>query len=196
MFPLFHIFFPLFILELVLLLKKNKRNKLEKIQRFWLMLGSILPDLIDKPISIITKLITGRRIAHTPLFLIFLTIFIFILSRNKWISLSLGFGMIFHLLLDIPEVPWFWPIIPLEGYQDVLDSWIYTLLHDPLIISTEIISLIGLLGIIVSYKIIFNGKLINWQNVNIFLFRTPKSLIIKRAKINLEEELLNDKLRS
>ncbi|MHA1562549.1 MAG: metal-dependent hydrolase [Promethearchaeota archaeon] len=182
MFPLFHIFFPLFILELVLLITKNKKNKLEKIQRFWLMLGSILPDLIDKPISIITKLVSGRGIAHTPIFLIFLCILIYILTRNKWISLSLGFGMIFHLLLDIPEVPWFWPIIPLEGYQDVFDSWIYTLLHDPLIFSTEIISLIGILGIIVSYKIIFNGKLINWQNVNSFLFKTPKSLKILRTK--------------
>ncbi|MHA1473564.1 MAG: hypothetical protein ACTSQ5_00110, partial [Promethearchaeota archaeon] len=73
-------------------------------------------------------------------------------------------------------------IIPLEGYQDVFDSWIYTLLHDPLIFSTEIISLIGILGIIVSYKIIFNGKLINWQNVNSFLFKTPKSLKILRTK--------------
>jgi len=193
MFPLFHIFFPLFVLELILLFKKIK---LEKIQRFWLMLGSVLPDLIDKPISLITKSISGRGIAHTPIFVIFLFFLIYILTRNKWLSLSLGFGMVFHLLLDIPEVPWFWPIIPLESYEYSLDSWIYKLLHDPLIISTEIVSLVGLVGIVISYKILFSGKLINWQNVNIFLFRTPKSLIIKRAKINLEEELLNDKLRS
>ena len=193
MFPLFHIFFPLFVLELIASFKKFK---LEKIQRFWLMLGSILPDLIDKPISLITKTMSGRGIAHTPIFLILLCFFIFFLTRNKWISLSLGFGMVFHLLLDIPGVPWFWPIIPLENYEFPFDSWIYTLLHDPLIISTEIISLVGIVGIVISHKILFNGKLINWQNVNIFLFKTPKSLKIKGTKINLEEELLNDKLRS
>ena len=87
-------------------------------------------------------------------------------------------------------------MIPLENYEYFLDSWIYTLFNEPLIISTEIISLLGLVGIVISYKILFSGKLINWQNVNIFLFRTPKSLKIKRAKINLEEELLNDKLRT
>ena len=170
MFPLFHIFFPLFVLELIISFKKIK---LEKFQRFWLILGSILPDLIDKPISLITKTISGRGIAHTPIFIFFLCFLIFFITRNKWISLSLGFGMIFHLLLDIPIVPWFWPFIPLESYNYGLDSWIYTILHDPLIISTEIISLIGILIIIISYKILFNGKLINWQNANSFLFKTP-----------------------
>ena len=185
MFPLFHIFFPLFILELIIPLKKYK---LEKIQRFWLIMGSILPDLIDKPISLITKTVSGRGIAHTPIFLISLLFIVFILNRNKWLSLSLGFGMVFHLLLDIPEVPWLWPIITLGMYNFDLESWLYTILHDPLIISTEIISLVGLVGIVISYKIIFSGKLINWQYVNIFLFRTPKSLIIKRAKIKLDNK--------
>ena len=185
MFLLFHIFLPLFVLEIIISFKKVK---MEKIQRFWLMLGSILPDLIDKPISIITQAVSGRGIAHTLIFLIFLCFFIFILTKNKWISLSLGFGMIFHLLLDIPEVPWFWPIIPLENYEHFIDSWIYTLLHNPLIISTEIISLMGLVGIAIFHKILFCGHLINWQNVNIFLFRTPKSLIIKRAKIKLDNK--------
>ncbi len=177
MFPLFHIFFPLFVLELIISFKKIK---LEKFQRFWLILGSILPDLIDKPISLITKTISGRGIAHTPIFLISLCLLILFLTRNKWISISLGFGMCFHLLLDIPAVPWFWPFFPLENYEFGLDSWIYTILHDPSIISTEIISLVGLIGIVIYYKILFKGKLINWQNVNIFLFRSPK--IIKNLK--------------
>ncbi len=193
MFPLFHIFFPLLVLELTISFKKIK---LEKIQRFWLILGSILPDLIDKPISLITKTISGRGIAHTPLFLILLCFSLWLLTKNKWVSLSLGLGMFFHLLLDIPSVPWLWPIFPLENYEYGFDSWIYTILHDPLIISTEIISLIGLIGIIIFYKILFNMKLINWQNLNTFLFRTPKSIKILRAKINLEEELVNDEFRS
>ena len=179
MFPLFHIFIPLFLLELIISFEKFK---LEKIQRFWLILGSILPDLIDKPISLIFKSVSGRGFAHSPIFLFFLFFFIYFLTKNKWISLSLGFGMVFHLLLDIPDVPWFWPIIPLENYYIDFDSWIYTILHDPLISSTEIISLVGLLGIIIYYKIIFYGKLINWQKVNTFLFTSPKSLKILRAK--------------
>ncbi len=186
MFPLFHIFFPLLVLELMLSFNKFKKIKLDKIQRFWLILGSILPDLIDKPISLITKAISGRGIAHTPIFLITLCLLILFLSRNKGISLSLGFGMVFHLLLDVPSVPWLWPIIPLEHYGFGIDSWIYTILHDPLIISTEIISLIGLIGIIIFYKILLNGKLINWQNVSIFLFESPKSLKIVRTKIKLD----------
>ena len=193
MFPLTHIFFPLFVLEIIISFKKIK---LEKIQRFWLMFGSILPDLIDKPISLITKTVSGRGIAHTPIFVISLCFLILLLTKNKSISLSLGFGMVFHLILDIPDVPWFWPIVPLENYEFGIDSWIYTILHNPLIISTEIISLMGLIGIIIFYKILFNGKLINWQNANIFLYETPKSLKIKRANLNLEEELHNDKLRS
>ncbi len=165
MFLLFHVFFPLFVLELIISFKKIR---LEKIQRFWLILGSILPDLIDKPISLITKSVSGRGIAHTPIFLVTLCFLIFILTRNKWIPLSLGLGMVSHLLLDIPGVPWFWPIIPLESYDSYLGSWIYTILHNPLIISTEIIGLIGFLVIIASYK------LVNWQNINIFLFKSPK----------------------
>ena len=57
MFLLFHIFLPLFVLEIIILFTKVKS---EKIQRFWLMLGSILPDLIDKPISLITKAVSGH----------------------------------------------------------------------------------------------------------------------------------------
>ncbi|QEE15479.1 metal-dependent hydrolase [Promethearchaeum syntrophicum] len=193
MFPLFHIFLPLLVFELIL---SNKNFKMEKTSRFWIILGSLLPDLIDKPISLITKMMSGRGIAHTPIFLFSLSILIYFLTQNKWISLSIGFGMVFHLILDIPDLPWFWPFNPLEPYSPPFDSWIDTLLHNPLIISTEIISLVGLSWILISNKILFNGKLINLANANTFLFETPKSLKILRAKINLEEELLNDKLRS
>ncbi|MHA1720075.1 MAG: metal-dependent hydrolase [Promethearchaeota archaeon] len=171
MFPFFHIFFPLFVLEFLISFKKIK---LEKIQRFWLILGSILPDLIDKPISLITKTISGRGIAHTPIFLFILCSTIFILTKKTELSLSLGSGIIFHLLLDIPSVPWLWPLIPLEFYSFDFNDWIFTILHNPLIISTEIIGFIGLFGIIYYYKIIFSSNLVNWQNFHSFLFESPK----------------------
>lgn len=109
----------------------------------FLLLGSLLPDLIDKPLSLATG-IGGRSLAHTLLFSLALTL-LFVLMRSRpepperhatWAAVLLGLaiGSWSHLLLDRmwtqPEIL-FWPFLGvafpvdpfdpfnfLEGYRD------------------------------------------------------------------------------
>ena len=76
----------------------------------WILLGSILPDLIDKPIYYTLKLVTQksgpelflihgtRSIAHTGLFTLSLALIAFT-KRSKLLA-ALCLGSLSHLLLD------------------------------------------------------------------------------------------------
>lgn len=172
MFIFFHVFIPLLFLELLVLIKKVN---LTNLPRFWLITGSIFPDLIDKPLSLIFGLTGGRGYFHTPFLLIIISLLLFLFSRKRNIALTFGIGTLFHLLLDIPAVPWFWPIVPITIYESNIDDWIYTLFHNPLVYITEIIGFIGLLWIGVSQKIIFSRPFFNWRRLQNYLF-TPKTI--------------------
>jgi hypothetical protein len=170
LFVLCHIFIPLLCLEIFRFIRKSSDDNF---QRFWLIIGSMLPDLIDKPLSLIFGLTGGRGYAHTPILLIFFSGFIFVITRKKKIALSLLVGSIFHLILDIPEIPWLWPLIPIEIYESNFTDWIYTLIQNPVIYISEILSLGGLFLIIIKYKVIFNKKFVHWNRLHFFLFEIP-----------------------
>ena len=70
-------------------------------------------------------------------------------------------GCIFHLLLDLPYVPLFYPFIPYDFTitEEPIAHWWESLLTNPIIITTELIGL----GIIVF--IIVNNKLYHYPEI-------------------------------
>jgi len=76
-----------------------------KIDYRFILLGSMLPDLIDKPIGVLLSPIyvtNGRLITHTLLFLIIMVClgsFIAVKQRKLW-GLYIIFGVLVHLILD------------------------------------------------------------------------------------------------
>jgi inner membrane protein len=79
-----------------------------------LILGTILPDIIDKPLEFL-NIGDGRMIAHTLLItlVILITGFYVYLNHKKTWVLAISIGMVTHLLLDqmwqTPQVL-FWPL--------------------------------------------------------------------------------------
>jgi len=70
-----------------------------------LLIGSLLPDIIDKPLGHLLfrqELSNGRTFAHTIVFLVAifsLGMYLYRKSRRTWL-LALSFGTAMHLLLD------------------------------------------------------------------------------------------------
>ena len=169
MFPLFHIAFPLLIFEMPQIKKKYRVNRLA------LIIGSILPDIIDKSFLFL-QISSGRGYSHTLLFVLLFSAFIFLISkRNKALSLSLLIGLVFHLILDLPYVPIFYPFIPYDFsmVHDPLPLWIHTLMTDPKVYLTEIIG-----GFILGF-IIINNKLYSIEEITNYLKTDPEILIVE-----------------
>jgi inner membrane protein len=153
---------------------KAKTNRVRKLFdfRFWI-LGSILPDLIDKPVGhfLFNQAFhnNGRIFSHTLLF--FLVIFgaglyLGISRRRMWL-LALSLGVLVHLVLDSM---WLTPqtlLWPLFGWNFPYLSdfnWALTMLweyfHDP---SAYIPELVGLPFIIwFVYKLIRNRRVVSF----------------------------------
>lgn len=105
----------------------------------FLLVGSLLPDIIDKPLGLL-HFGSGRSIGHTLLFLLIFTfIGLFLYFTHKWKRMLVLAGGIFtHLILDSM---WRNPnmlIWPLRGAHfatgttsDWLSSWGNLLIHDP-----------------------------------------------------------------
>lgn len=111
------------------------------------ILGSILPDLIDKPLGhlIFTQIDDGRLIAHALAGLIIISIISLFLMRDRILATALCIGMLSHQLLDemwkIP-VNWFYPLLgefpigSLDNYfawgmmreLTTLSEWIFALI--------------------------------------------------------------------
>lgn len=176
MFPFFHLFLPLVILEISIRISPRNTALYGYFTRFWLCIGALLPDLIDKPLSLLSQSTSGRGIGHAPFFTIAILSLLLILTKKKFIIVPIIIGNIVHLLLDIPEVPWLWPFIPLDLYISDLNAWLYTLLHDPLVLSTELLALGGLLVFIIHYHILFYHGFINGRLLKLYLFSTPQEI--------------------
>jgi len=146
-------------------------KSLEKVMVWWgfkkvaevvdyrlVLLGSMLPDIIDKPLGgLILKEVlgNGRIYSHTLIFLLFL----FMVGMFLWSKydrpgmLVLAGGSFFHYILDgmwlYPET-FFWPVFgwsfPKGDPESWMQLWITNLLADPLVYVPEIIG-----GIILMY---------------------------------------------
>jgi len=168
MFPLFHIAIPLIIFEIPYIKKKVKIN------RFALIVGSILPDIIDKSLLFIARLGNGRYICHT-LFYLF-TSFLLILVFNKLlvytkisnkikniytIPISFLIGTSLHLLLDLPSIPLFYPFVEYDftPIGNELFFWLKRILTNPFYFFSEVF------GLIIFIFIILNNKLYTFKDV-------------------------------
>src|SRR4030043_846688 len=123
----------------------------------WLLGGSLLPDIIDKPVGqylFRNTFSNGRIFSHTLLFLIVITAVGFYLykrHRHIWM-LSLAAGTFTHLLLDAMwQTPstLFWPLSGFTFKRVELEGWAQNIFHalfsDPSVYVPEIIGLAVLL---------------------------------------------------
>jgi hypothetical protein len=159
MMPLGHVGIPL----LVPLLGKNIR-----IDSRLLILGALLPDILDKPIGhLIMPENNGRIFAHTLLFAASFLI-LGIICRP---CLSLSLGISFHQLLDgmfqDPSSS-LWPLLgPFESYDFEVSKWIEAL-GDPYIIAEEGI------GMVLIIIFILNNRLFIWKELKRFVLKGDK----------------------
>ena len=116
---------------------------------------------------------SGRGISHTILFILLCFIILHIATKRKgYISLPFLIGMLFHLVLDLPEVPLFYPFIMYDFLilEDPFGYWLYVLFNDPVVYLTE------LLGISLLVFIVIRNKLYNLELMKIFLIEESHNL--------------------
>lgn len=100
MFPLGHIGFTAFLANFL------------SLSIIFSIIGSQIPDLIDKPLHLLGIIPNSRNIGHTLFMSGLIFISSYIITKKKNISFSLAFGSIMHLFEDIPYfIPWFYPFI-------------------------------------------------------------------------------------
>jgi membrane-bound metal-dependent hydrolase YbcI (DUF457 family) len=97
-----------------------------------LLVGSLLPDIIDKPVGQFffrETFSNGRIFSHTLLFVIVLSaigFFLFRRYRQVWM-LTLAGGSFFHLVLDgmwAAPATLFWPLLGLAFEKEELTDWL------------------------------------------------------------------------
>jgi inner membrane protein len=148
----------------------STRLGLDSLSRFLdiriLMIGALVPDIIDKPLSFL-GFGDGRSITHTLIvFLIVLTIALFLYASKKktWLF-AISFGMFTHLILDsmwaTPQTL-FWPFhgwaFPAANHKiglEQISAWWHTLLTNPRL---DISEAIGFLIVIAFIGILFYQK--------------------------------------
>ena len=97
-----------------------------RLDLLFLALGSILPDIVDKPLGLLVfgSPNMGRTFAHTILFLIILAAIALCLQDIRLASLS--WGVLVHLILDsmwISPVTLLWPLLggfPMAPHLDAI----------------------------------------------------------------------------
>lgn len=117
----------------------------------FVMIGSVLPDLIDKPIGawlFRNTFHNSRIIGHTFLLVMLLILFgVFLLRQKKqqWLLL-LGVGSAFHLIFDSMwdySGTLFWPLFgfkfPERAEGDWLEMSFEALLHNPAVFLPELV---------------------------------------------------------
>lgn len=153
MFIIAHVFFTMIFVEYIAFITKSKLPLI----RFWLVIGSILPDIFDKPLSIFfPEVFSGRGYFHSPFVLILLFIFLFLIKLDRKIIFSLILGVSFHLMLDLPGIPFLFPIVSIQpsNNADVIQDWISSLLGSTIYLFIEIVAtfLIGIYFWYLIYK--------------------------------------------
>jgi len=126
----------------------------------YVFLGSILPDIIDKPFQILGTGY-GRFIGHTLIMGLLIAVIIHLVTRKKLLSLSFLFGYWVHLLEDASAfVPWFYPFV---NYDFPVYSFgpVFTVFN----VTSEIVGIILLVQLMRS-KSHFQGLLVkNWKGL-------------------------------
>jgi inner membrane protein len=131
----------------------------------WVLLGAILPDLIDKPLGVVLGLDT-RIWGHTFLFL-FVVLALSCVPAVRSLRL-VGFGVATHLLLDEMWLESAIALYPLEGWtfppaEFHPEDWIDALLHNPLVQFGEIT------GSLILLAFAWRHALFSWRALRAFL---------------------------
>ncbi len=122
-----------------------------------LLVGSLLPDIIDKPVGQYLFRETfnnGRIFSHTLLFLVLISavgFYLFKRHRQAWM-LPLAAGTLMHLILDEmwrAPATLFWPLMGVTFKKIELAAWVenifQALFSDPKVYVPELIGLVILL---------------------------------------------------
>ena len=152
----------------------------ERLDLRLLLIGSLLPDIIDKPTAFLFRSIFsyGRTVAHTLLFLLIITLAgVYLCRRGKLWLIILSSGTFMHLILD---QMWLWPEVllwPLYGFAfpsiDPVDSMLKMFGHLFTVPGVYLPEILGLL-ILGYFGVVLNlGR--GWRS---FLYsgRVPASL--------------------
>ncbi|AKG53567.1 hypothetical protein DGWBC_0904 [Dehalogenimonas sp. WBC-2] len=134
-----------------------------------LFIGSMLPDIIDKPLGMwlfSDEFSNGRIFSHTLLFVLLLTaVGIYLYNRRSYLGvLVLAAGSLAHLILDgmwLTPKTLFWPVFGLGFEHHVYENWlgniVHTLATNPGVYIPEIIG--GLLLAVFFWDIIRRGRM-------------------------------------
>jgi len=162
---------------LPLILTEIPRIKRLKINRLSLIIGALLPDIVDKPLFLL-DLGGGRLYSHNLLFVIITFLIVYFSSkRNKSISLPFLYGIISHIILDLPYVPLFYPFLSYELYyiEEPLLYWLMKFWTDPLVTITEISGILFILFIIINDKLYHKRDILNYlKGINQTLIQISK----------------------
>jgi inner membrane protein len=133
-----------------------------------LLIGSLLPDIVDKPVGLYLFRDTfgnGRIFCHTLLFLLVITIAGVYMYRRRdkvWL-LVLSFGTLAHLILDqmwLTPRTLLWPLYGIRFESEDVSEWYHNLLHGLLVNpGTYVPELVG--GVILAWfiwRLVRNGK--------------------------------------
>jgi membrane-bound metal-dependent hydrolase YbcI (DUF457 family) len=125
----------------------NKAFQLSKIDLRFLFLGTLLPDIIDKPVGWIF-FSQGRVFSHTLIFLLLITLAGYIVYRRSaknWL-LVVSLGVFFHLFMDYMWDSYkifLWPFwgfgFERMDHGEIIDKILHGLYSDPGLYIPEII---------------------------------------------------------
>lgn len=155
-------------MALPLILTEIPQIKKLKINKFALIIGSLLPDIIDKPLLFL-GLGTGRSVSHSLIFLLISFLFIHFFTKKNWsISAPYLAAISLHLLLDLPDIPYFYPFISYEFplVEVAILHWFNKILTDPIVIITEITGFLFIIFIIMHNKLYHVNVISNYLKGN------------------------------
>lgn len=119
-----------------------------------ILIGSLLPDIIDKPIGMLF-LSNGRIFCHTLLFLVIISsaaVYLFKRHEQTWL-IALSFGTFIHLILDgmwLAPRTLLWPAYGWAFESEDLTNWVQNMLYalrtDPAVYLPELVGAIILVG--------------------------------------------------
>lgn len=120
----------------------------------FLILGALLPDLVDKPLTLLVlsdSLDTSRAHAHTLLFAVAVLLLAMLLTRRgttaRKRAVVLAVGVMTHLVLDamwVDQETFLWPLFGFDfppGPSRTVGELLANALTDPVVIAQEVVGI-------------------------------------------------------